>query len=90
MSNDLFAREDFNRYLDQRQRMAQEARENIKQPDIDYQGRSAPARSLAAQPLSARWAKCGNSMNKTCRSLHMGRGFSASSPAVRFQITFVF
>ncbi len=46
-----FTAEDFSRYLDQHQRMAQEAREDLKQLDGEYQGRSALARSLAAQPF---------------------------------------
>ena len=47
----FFTAEDFSRHLDQRQRMAQEAREDLQQLDIDYQGRSVLARSLAAQPF---------------------------------------
>lgn len=47
-----FTAEDFSRYLDARQRMAQEARAGLDSIREDYAGRSDYARSQAAQPFA--------------------------------------
>lgn len=70
-----FTAEDFSRYLDQRQSMAQEAREGLEEIRSSYEGRSDYARSLAAQPFARTLHEMENQYERDLLSASHGEGF---------------
>lgn len=71
----FFTAEDFSRYLDQRQQMAQEAREGLREIEEGYLGRSQYAKGLAAQPYARTlWEMEGQYDRELLASSH-GEGF---------------
>lgn len=71
----FFTAEDFSRYLDQRQRMAQEAREGLSAIEDEYAGRSSNARGLASQPYARALADMEGQYERELLSASHGEGF---------------
>lgn len=70
-----FTAEDFSRYLDQRQLMAQEAREGLEDILSSYDGRSDYAKSLAAQPYARTLGEMEGQYERDLLQASHGEGF---------------
>ena len=71
----LFTAEDFSRYLDQRQSMADEAREGLRAVREGFEGRSAYARGLASQPFARTLGELETQYDRELLSASHGEGF---------------
>lgn len=71
----FFTAEDFSRYLDERARMMEEAREGLRDIEENYQGRSAWARSLASQPFAGALHQMAHQYERELLEASHGEGF---------------
>lgn len=71
----LFTAEDFSRYLDQRQSMADEAREGLRAVREGFEGQSAYARGLASQPFARTLWELETQYDRELLSASHGEGF---------------
>ena len=71
----FFTAEDFSRYLDERARMMQEARESLQEIEEGYQGRSALAKSLASQAHAGTLSQMAGQYERELLQSSHGEGF---------------
>lgn len=71
----FFTAEDFSRYLDERARMAREAREGLEDIEQGYEGRSQAAKGLAAQPFARTLGEMAAQYERDLLQSSHGEGF---------------